>query len=95
MAVELDQSKHDGNEEGLPCNLDFVIRYGDSMTRCPKCGGRKIAPILYGMPVFDEEMERRINNQELYLGGCCVSDSDPLFHCFECGKDFGKAISAK
>ncbi len=95
MDIDLDQSMHDGKEEGLPYNLEFVIRYGDAMTRCPKCGSKKIAPILYGMPVFDEEMQRKVNNQELYLGGCCVSDSDPQFHCFGCGKDFGKPISAE
>lgn len=88
--VDLDMRKHDGLEEGLPYNLDFVIRYGAAMNRCPKCGSEKIAPILYGMPAFDEEMERQLNNQELYLGGCCVSDNDPQYHCFGCGKDFGK-----
>ena len=93
--LDLDQSAHDGKEEGLPFDLDFVIRYGDAMTRCPKCGSRKIAPILYGMPAFDEEMQRKIENRELYLGGCCVSDSDPRFHCFECGKDFGRPIAEK
>ena len=95
MDIDLDQSMHDGKEEGLPYNLEFVIRYGDAMTRCPKCGSKKIAPILYGMPVFDEEMQRKVNNQELYFGGCCISDSDPQFHCFGCGKDFGKPMSAE
>ena len=37
-----------------------------------------------------EVLTSKLNNQELYLGGCCVSDNDPQFHCFECGKDFGK-----
>ncbi len=93
--VDFDMSKHDCLVEGLPYNLDFVIRYGAAMNKCPKCGSMKIAPILYGMPVFDEEMERKLKNQEIYLGGCCVSDNDPLYHCFECGKDFGREQPTK
>lgn len=93
--VDLDLSNHEGTADEQPYKLSFVIRYGAEMVRCPKCGSRKIAPILYGMPVSDEEMEERINNQELYLGGCCVSDLDPQFHCFECGKDFGKPTYEK
>ena len=50
---------------------------------------------LMRLALFHEEMEERINNQELYLGGCCFSDLDPQFHCFECGKDFGKPTYEK
>lgn len=88
--VDLDMSKHDGTALNQPYKLEFVIRYGAEMIRCPKCGSQKIAPILYGMPAYDEEMERQLNEQELYLGGCCVSDNDPQFHCFGCGNNFGK-----
>ncbi len=59
------------------------------MRKCSKCGSKRIAPILYGMPAFDEEMEQQLNNEQLYLGGCCVSAWDPKYHCFECGKDIG------
>ncbi len=59
------------------------------MKKCPKCGSRRVAPILYGMPAFDEELEQQLNDEKLYLGGCCVSECDPQYHCFECGKDVG------
>ncbi len=59
------------------------------MRKCPKCGSKRIAPISYGLPVLNEEMERRLNNEELFLGGCCISDADPKYHCFECGKNVG------
>ena len=26
---------------------------------CPKCGSKKVASILYGLPMFDEELERQ------------------------------------
>ncbi len=59
------------------------------MKKCPKCGSRRVAPILYGMPVFDDEMQKQLDNEQLYLGGCCVTEHDPQYHCFECGKDVG------
>ena len=59
------------------------------MKKCPRCGSKRVAPILYGLPMYDEEMVRKLRNEELFLGGCCVSQCDPQFHCFECGKDVG------
>ena len=53
--------------------------------KCPKCGSKRVAPILYGMPAYDEELERKINSEEVYLGGCIISGSDPQYHCFGCG----------
>ena len=47
------------------------------MKKCPKCGSTRIAPILYGMPAFDEEMARQLDNEELYLGGCKICGIDP------------------
>ena len=59
------------------------------MRKCPKCGSRRVAPILYGMPAFSEEMEQQLKEEKLYLGGCCISGIDPTYHCFNCKKDVG------
>ena len=59
------------------------------MRKCPKCGSRRVAPILYGMPAFSEELEKKLDNQKIVLGGCEVSGNDPTHHCFGCGKNFG------
>ena len=64
-----------------------------TMKKCPKCGGKHIAPILYGYPVFDEELEQKLDRQELVLGGCKITGCDPQFHCFDCGRDIGKPRS--
>lgn len=61
-----------------------------TMKKCPKCGGKHLAPILYGYPAFDEETKRQIENKELFLGGCRITGCDPQFHCFDCGKNVGK-----
>lgn len=59
------------------------------MRKCPKCGSRRIARILYGMPAFDEKMAQQLKEEKLYLGGCCVSVAQPEYHCFGCKKDVG------
>lgn len=56
--------------------------------KCPRCGSGQTAPILYGMPAFDDEMEARLKAKQLYLGGCCVSGNDPEHHCFGCNLNF-------
>ena len=40
--------------------------------KCPECGSKKVARILNGLPIVDEELERRLNTREVTLGGCCV-----------------------
>ena len=63
---------------------------------CPACGSRNIANYLYGMPVMDEELERDIANKIVICAGCCISEDDPLYHCNDCGKDFGhRAVRPK
>ena len=57
---------------------------------CPKCGSEKVAGILYGLPSFDEGLERRLNAGEVVLGGCTITDDDPLWHCLDCQHRWGK-----
>jgi len=60
------------------------------MKKCPKCSSSKgVIRIVYGMPGFDlqqEELEGKI-----ILGGCCVTDDDPNWHCKECQYEWSKA----
>jgi len=58
-----------------------------SKKKCPACGSKDIAKILYGMPTY--EAFETAQRGEIYLGGCCISDNDPKWHCKACGKDFG------
>ena len=55
---------------------------------CPICGGKETAPILYGLPLFDEELKRKLRDHRIVLGGCLVSPFDPQYHCFSCRTDF-------
>ena len=41
------------------------------------------------MPAYDEKLERDLEEGRVVLGGCCVTGSDPEWHCNECGCEFG------
>ena len=59
--------------------------------KCPKCGSVKVANILYGLPAWDPEMEKEIEEGRIVLGGCMVSDDDPEWQCVDCGLDIYKS----
>ncbi|GAB6172681.1 hypothetical protein JCM15765_21590 [Paradesulfitobacterium aromaticivorans] len=56
---------------------------------CPRCGSKKTAKILYGMPAMSPELEEHLNMVDVVLGGCCITDCDPMYHSNKCKKDFG------
>jgi hypothetical protein len=52
---------------------------------CPKCGERgSTATILYGLPAFDEELNRRLESGLVALGGCDIFEDQPEFVCCSC-----------
>lgn len=67
---------------------------------CPNCGSKSIAKILYGMPVYCEELQKKMDVGQITLWGCCEPIGGPVFECndcrakicedgsFECEKDF-------
>ncbi len=68
--------------------------------KCPRCGSKKTAEIIYGYPIMDDEMQQKLASGEWALGGCCVGsvevngksvDIMPTRRCPACKKDFGKA----
>lgn len=57
--------------------------------KCPQCGGSNVAEILWGLPVFNEELERKLDEGSIVLGGCCITGDDPEWRCNNCGCEFG------
>ena len=55
------------------------------MSECPKCGGTDIAMILWGLLDFDSELENKLKEKKIVLGGCCVTNNDPKLECNDCG----------
>lgn len=66
-------------------NTSTRVERAQKPRKCPECGQAPLASILYGMPAFDEEIERKMNEGRITLGGCCVSDDDPVWECTHCG----------
>ena len=55
--------------------------------RCPRCRSTRVVPMEYGLPPI--EIAPQADRGEIVLGGCCVADGDPMWHCTACGADFG------
>jgi len=56
---------------------------------CPRCGSKKTAKILYGMPMMSPDLQEQLDKGEVVLGGCCITTCDPKYYCNKCKKDFG------
>ena len=52
--------------------------------KCPSCGVSPVGTILYGMPAYDEEMHKEVEEGLTIIGGCCVSNDDPVWQCSKC-----------
>ena len=97
--IKLDSSPHKRLEEGLPFNLDFIIKNKRAQIKCPFCGSTNTARYIYGYPLFSERMEKKLNDGKWILGGCCMATVEingqivnmkPHRKCNKCKKDFGK-----
>lgn len=53
-------------------------------TKCPNYGSKSIAKILYGLPAYSEELQKKIYEGKIILGGCCQVIGAPLFECNDC-----------
>jgi hypothetical protein len=60
--------------------------------KCPSCGAKPIASILYGYPTFSAELKAQLQSGTIALGGCCVTDDDPTWTCTHCGQIFYRSI---
>jgi hypothetical protein len=56
--------------------------------RCPQCLSNEILRVMYGMPT--EKAWEESQQGKFMIGGCCVSDESPKWHCPACKHEFGK-----
>ena len=54
--------------------------------RCPHCGSRRIAAVVYGLPDMTDRMAERIDDGKLILGGCMPRGI--YWKCGRCGAGF-------
>jgi len=63
---------------------------GKGRRKCPRCGSTRVIPWFWGLPTpesMDDVMAASYRG-ELMIGGCCVSDHDPHWHCNACEHDW-------
>lgn len=87
--IRLDMSKHKDKAEGLPFNLDFKVHNTQAQIKCPHCDSTNTARIIYGTPIWTDELEEKESEGKIKLGGSGVSDYDPSRYCNSCRKYFG------
>lgn len=61
-----------------------IIRYSllHKLLVCPKCQGKRVATILYGLLRYDEDLKRDIEMGRVRSGGCCLRSEK--WHCLDC-----------
>ena len=70
----------------LDVELERIHEKSGQLVKCPICGSYDVAPILYGMPAYDEELEAKEKNHDVFLGGCAVEKNAATYHCYKCKK---------
>ena len=57
----------------------------NDIPNCPNCG-EKMLEIVYGMP--GPEIIDDVEKGLVFLGGCMISDCDPVYHCNTCRRSY-------
>ncbi|MFC1524421.1 hypothetical protein ACFL6N_06480 [Thermodesulfobacteriota bacterium] len=51
---------------------------------CPNCSSKMVASILWGYPDYNEDLQKKIADKKIVLGGCHVEIDGPSWQCTEC-----------
>ena len=62
---------------------------GDEGQTCAQCGSHEVMPIVYGLP--GPELLEQAEAGEVWLGGCVVEEDSPVWHCGDCGHEWGSS----
>jgi hypothetical protein len=68
-------------------------RRSSKPSACPKCGSISIVRILYGLP--SPEAVEEAKQGKFALGGCCVTDHDPQWHCNACEHEWRREVAGR
>jgi len=67
-------------------------RFKRKPRKCPECGSRKIASILWGLPLLDAGTRQKIETGKIVLGGCLVGPERAEWSCVDCLQKFYRKI---
>lgn len=96
--IKLDFSEYEGQLAGLPYDIPFTVRNQKAQIKCPRCGSTDTERYIYGLPAYNEKMQKMLEKGKWTLGGCLVTgvevngkyvNTKPSRHCNSCHKDFG------
>lgn len=71
--ITLDMSAYDDQVVGLPFNLYYIVKNEKAKIKCPYCGSKNIARILYGSLVYSKALKKKTDDGKIVLGGCCIT----------------------
>jgi hypothetical protein len=60
---------------------------------CPWCDSGRAVPIIYGYT--SGQIPHLSAEEKAVWGGCCVSGSEPQWHCLDCGREWGRPHEEK
>lgn len=76
-----------GNDQ-TPWKHKFIVHNKNGQIKCPYCGSERTVYILYGLPIPSKRYRKRLDNNQVWLGGCQVGGNMPRRHCLACGQEF-------
>ncbi len=53
--------------------------------KCPQCGYAPMGSILYGLVGISDDLEQKLDEGRVVLGGCCRTLDEPMWECSKCG----------
>ena len=71
----------DGPEQGR-------VTAAGKRRKCPSCGTRDIARIMYGLPLMDDVWRQKLDGGEWSIGGCMIMPNAPDRECNTCHRQF-------
>ena len=82
----LKEEGRDPETENAVVGMPYAVTVFLKKRKCPYCGSRDIAKIIYGYPVMSEEMEEEIKQGKIVLGGCLLREEK--YCCNSCDRKF-------
>jgi hypothetical protein len=56
-------------------------------SNCPTCQSPRIARVIYGLPIFDDQLQRDLVTGKVVLGGVPNQTNNPDWLCLNCDAD--------
>lgn len=67
---------------------DRVIVVNKKPLKCPVCGFKPIAKIIYGEPCLILDEWRKVEEGKIAIGNCIITDDAPKWQCTNCNAKF-------